>query len=68
MNLLPDGDRDGQEHAKDRKVTQMSCNPKSRECFIGSHRKCSGEVPHLSTLPTPCECECHARDRELVAA
>ena len=46
----------------------MSCNPKSRECFVGSHRKCSGEVPHLSTPPTPCECECHVRDRELVAA
>ena len=46
----------------------MSCNPKSRECFVGSHRKCNGEVPHLSTPPTPCQCECHARDRELVAA
>ena len=53
---------------EDRKVTQMSCNQMSRECFVGSHRKCSGEVPHLSIPPTPCQCQCHARDRELVAA
>ena len=46
----------------------MSCNPKSRECFVGDHRKCSGEVPHLSAPPTLCQCECHVRDRELVAA
>ena len=45
----------------------MSCNPKSRECFVGSHRKCNGEVPRLSTPPTLCQCECHVRDRELVA-
>lgn len=53
---------------EDRKVTEMSCNPKSRECFVGSHRKCNGEVPHESSPSTPCECACHARDRELVAA
>ncbi len=46
----------------------MSCYPKTFRCSIGDHRKCSGEVPHLSTPPTPCQCECHARDRELVAA
>ena len=33
-----------------------------------AHRKCSGEVPHLSAPPTLCQCECHVRDRELVAA
>ena len=46
----------------------MSCNPKSLECFVGSHGKCSGKVPHRSTPPTLCQCEYHARDRELVAA
>ena len=40
----------------------------SRECFVGSHRKCNGEVPHPVTPPTPCQCECHVRDGELVAA
>ncbi len=46
----------------------MSCNPKSRECFVGSHRKYNGEVLRLSTPPRLCQCECHTRDRELVAA
>ena len=46
----------------------MSCYPQTVQCFIGSHRKCNGEVAHLSTPPTLCQCECHAGDRELVAA
>ncbi len=46
----------------------MSCYPQTFQCFRGDHRKCSGEVPHLSTPPTPCQCECHIREHELVAA
>ena len=46
----------------------MSCYPQTFQCFIGDHHECIGEVPHRSTLPTPCQCECHPRDRDLVAA